>query len=254
METGELTVESVEDVNPSSNSVLKNIIDLYFSPGKAFESIRTKPRWFIPFLLCTLFSIAFTVISWDASLDDRIHDIKNSKTMSAEEIDRRVSNLQMQQQGDLTNMHIPSFLIGVGFLTAGQAVNLFGMAFIIWLALHLVANKVGFKSVLSVCSFSLLVKILEYIIKVPVILINNSAKVHIGPAAILPLDWEYSPLYNLFSKIDVFSIWIVILLIMGLAIVLDIPRKKTVITIGYLWGIWLLLAMLLGDFQLIGIG
>jgi len=63
----------------------------------------------------------------------------------------------------------------------------------------------------------------------------------------LPVDWKYSPLFNLFDKLDIFSVWMVVLLVIGFSQVLEISKKKAAITVGYIWGIWLLLSMFVGD-------
>ena len=79
-------------------------------------------------------------------------------------------------------------------------------------------------------------------------------KIYLGAATLLPVEWEYSPLFYLCEKLNVFSIWMVVLLIIALPIVTRISKKKSIIMIGYLWGIWLMLSLFFGGYTLFGVG
>ncbi len=252
METREIIFGVNENNEKINISILNIMIDIFSAPSRAFENLVIKPRWLLPFIICTLTMIFFTISTYDYKLEDIKQDLLSNQTLDEGEIQRRVANIEMQKGGNLSNMHIPSFLFGVGFITLGQAVSLFGLALIIWLALHLYQPKVSYKSILAVCSFSYLVLLPEAVLKIPLIFLKGTMKIYLGLAAFLPVKWETSPLFNLFEKIDLFSIWMIILLIIGITIVTRISKKKAVITIGYLYGIWLLFSMMVGDiFQIV---
>ena len=74
---------------------------------------------------------------------------------------------------------------------------------------------------------------------------DGSAKVYLRLAIVLPSGWKGSPLFNLCGKLDVFSLWMVALLVIALPLATGISKKKAVLTIGYLWGVWLLASMFL---------
>jgi len=52
MESEILTLETSAPIEENHPSYFKVIIDMFFSPTKAFASLKSKPRWAIPFALC----------------------------------------------------------------------------------------------------------------------------------------------------------------------------------------------------------
>lgn len=237
-----------------NNSYMQVLSDFFLAPSIAFASLREKPRWIVPFILCVMTSVIFLTVTNNYRLEDQKAFLQHNNTLSQEEIKRRIDNIEYQQSTDITQISIPHFLFGTALMTLKHAFSLFGLSLVVWLALHLYSANVTFKVILSVCSFSFLLSLPEAILTIPLVIMKGTMKIYLGAAALLPVEWEYSPLFYVCEKLNVFSIWMVILLIIALPIVAGISKKKAIITIGYLWIIWLLLSMFFGGYTLFGVG
>jgi hypothetical protein len=254
MESEELIINKTELDKVKKESYFQVLINIFLAPSIAFASLRDRPRWVVPFILCIITTMIFLVVTNSVKLEDQKSAVLANRTMSADEVQRRIENIEIQQQADLSQISIALFLLGVVLVMLNHAVLLFGLSLILWMALQLYSAKVNFKAILSICSFSNLVLLPETILKIPLVLMKDTLKIYLGLAAFLPPEWENSPLFNLCEHLDIFSIWIVVLLMIALPITSGISKKKSIITVGYLWGIWLLLSMFLGNFTLFGFG
>jgi len=140
------------------------------------------------------------------------------------------------------------FLLASTVVTLIHSIKLFGISFLIWLGLQFYPQKTKYPQILSVVSFSFLVLIPEMFVRLPLIFMKGSTKVYLGLAILLPEAWENSPLFRLCRELNVFSIWMVGLLMIGIPLVTGISQKRAAITITYLWIIWLLYYMFLGSY------
>jgi len=237
-------VRSVEVESASSDGYLRTMGNLFVNPGRAFESLARVPRWFIPFLLCALAAVVFEVGSAKYRMADRKERIQHDTTLSQEEIQRRIGNIDAQRT---TSISAKQLSFGVAVLTVAHGAKLFAMALVFWLALQLYSSRVRFPQILAVCSFIFLVTILERIMKMLLILAKGSYGVFLGPAVLLPQKWFGSPLFKILDRLDVFSLWMAVLLTIALVKVASLSRSKAVMTVGYLWVLWLLEGALLGN-------
>ncbi|MEW5924438.1 MAG: YIP1 family protein [Candidatus Zixiibacteriota bacterium] len=249
MEISELSEEIVLAANSKGSSYLRVIWDTIFNPSQAFGALRNKPRWLIPYLISILIVLSSLAFTSNIKMEDIKSDIRSSQNLSQAEIDRRVGNIDAQ---GTPGVSWPMVRLAILAVTAIQTIKLFGIALVFWLAYHLIKPQISFKQILAVCSFSLLILIPEALIKIPLILAKGTTYIYLGPAVLLPIEWKYSPLFNLLNRLDVFSIWMAVLLIIGFSIALDVSKRKAAITVGYIWGIWLLISMFVGDLVQIG--
>ncbi|MCJ7509209.1 MAG: hypothetical protein MUO85_10880, partial [candidate division Zixibacteria bacterium] len=136
--------------------------------------------------------------------------------------------------------------IGLGTFAMLEIIKFFALAGIFLLALQMFAQAGSFIKVLALTSHIGLIAIPEMLIKTPLILIKKSLAVYTSLAAILPVDMQGGMLFRFLNNLDIFVIWKVILFSMGLAIVTQIPIKKSSWMVIYLWITWIILSTLLG--------
>ncbi len=244
MDTYEATGEMAGSGPRTGDSYLRVLADSFVAPSKAFASIAAKPRWFLPFVLCILAGLAYETFTYSQLTDDMIESVRSEVSFSASEIERRVENIEASKEYGVAWQGVAK---GLGLLTAFHAFKLFGLALVVWLALHLYATKVAYKSILALCSFVYLVVIPETLLSIPLVVARGTRAVYLGAAAFLPPDIKGSPLFNLCSEVEIFSVWMAVLLGIGLPIVAGISPKKAWITVGYLWVVWLLWSLLAGN-------
>ena len=59
---------------------------------------------------------------------------------------------------------------------------------------------------------------------------------------------EKSTLYRILSKFDIFTIWTIILYIIGMAVSYKSTVQKAAVPILTLWGIWIIVSVAFGGF------
>jgi len=234
----ELLVAPAVPQEPKSDNYLKNILNLFLAPTKTFASLAVKPRWLIPFILCVIVSFTYEATTNQFRMADIKEKLRTDPSISAEELQRRTDNIDAQA---IHGFQIKALGIGVAILTTIQAFLLFGLTLIIWLALQLSFPKPKFISLLSLVSFTFLISLPEAVLKIPLIHLKETAKIYFSAAAFLPSAWEGSILFRFLDGLNIFSIWMVILLMIGIPLISEISRKRAIITISYLWLIWLIL-------------
>nr|MBN2277576.1 YIP1 family protein [candidate division Zixibacteria bacterium] len=244
MDTAITPDDAIPEAQSDKSSYFKIIWNTFFAPFKAFKALEHKPRWLIPYIISIVVVFTSLALTGGTKMEDIKADLRSDPSLTQPEVERRIANIDAQKTQGISWAHIR---LGVVAVTVIQTIKLFGLALIFWLALHLVKTSISFKKTLAVCSFAFLILIPEALIKIPLILVKGTTYIYLGPAILLPGEWKYSPLFNLFEKLDVFSIWMAIILIIGFSVLLNISRRKSAITVGYLWGIWLLIGMFFGN-------
>jgi hypothetical protein len=99
----------------------------------------------------------------------------------------------------------------------------------------------SYRSILSVYSYSALVTIPALIVKLPLIMMKETVNVQTSLALLLSPDAKDSFLYKVFSSFDIFTVWQVILVSMGLGVMYRHSTKKALTAVVILWMIWILL-------------
>jgi hypothetical protein len=99
----------------------------------------------------------------------------------------------------------------------------------------------NYRRVLSVYSYSSLIAIPAMIVKFPLIMMKENLNVQTSLALLLSPNTEDSFLYRVFSSFDIFTIWQVILVSMGLGVIYKYATKKAFTAVFILWVIWILL-------------
>ncbi|MFZ1683891.1 MAG: YIP1 family protein [Candidatus Zixiibacteriota bacterium] len=237
--------------NPVKSGLLeqfKGIANLFVSPSKTFAGVVANRWWVIPFLLCVLAAMIYGAKTSHFRMEDLKADIRSDPGNSPDEVQRRIANIDGQMKP-----HITVWLLATStaIVAAAHGVKVFGLALVIWLALQLTTARVRYMVLVSTTAFIFLVKIPEAVLMAPLIIFKGTSRISLSPVVFLPFKWYGSPLYRLLSTFDIFSIWMGGLLVFALPIVAGISTKKSVMTVGYLWGIWALGHIFLGN--LVGI-
>ncbi|HDL18077.1 MAG TPA: YIP1 family protein [Bacteroidetes bacterium] len=225
-----------ETAEPKEKNFLAKWIGIYFSPSETFASIERKPDWVLPLLITALVSIAVIFI-----IAPVLHDSQIQAMM-----DRGMSEDQAYQAMDRMSIfkYLTPVFGGIGvFIAAFVLSGIFYLVFNFFLG-----GESSYKKVLSVYSYTgLAVGIVGTIVRVPLVLAKGTMKVQTGLAAFLPQDMQGRFLYKLFAKFDIFTIWEIVLLIIGLSVIYKFSKGKSASGIIALWLIWIVISILLGN-------
>jgi len=224
----------------------ERLMGIFISPGETLEDVARKPGFWAPLITLVLGGIAFSeTMLWKIGMErivrTQIEQGSRASSMSPEQMDQAVRQ-GVRIGGVLAHfgpiVFLPLYLLvlaGLGLL----AVNL------------IFGAKMKFKAVFSLISYANLVSLLGSLMAVAVILFgdpdhfNSQNPVPSNVGFFLNPTQVSKPLYALASSPDIFTIWMLILVAIGLSKGTGSKVKPLPIFLSYagLWAIWIVIKM-----------
>ena len=213
---------------------MKKILDLYFSPTDLFKQLDEKPDWLLPVVITLIIILIFSMLTLPkVLLPERSKRIMSMQNLTPEQKDKILSSLTGIRPFITTPLSIIIFTFIIILLKAG----LFFLIFLIFGA------KTLFKKTLAVVSYSFLVGIPETIIKSSLMLVKKTTRVFTSLALFFPNLGFKSPAFTFLSRIDIFTIWNLILISLGFAVIYRIKKGKSFSIVFGFWVLWLLVQL-----------
>ena len=215
---------------------MKNILGVFASPGETFGRLKEKPTWLIPLVIV----VGFGVLSSAALY---------RKVIVPTQIERIASNPDIPEEQMVKIKKTMGGTRGMVMALVGPAVAVPIVSCILAGLLLALSSILGgdatFKKTFSLICHCSLIGVLASIIKVPIMFAKGSMSVHTSLALIVPNMATTSKVFQLLSKVDVFTIWQVYLVGLGLSVMSGIATKKSVISIFLLWAVWVAISVFL---------
>ena len=219
------------------------------APSKTFEDIkRGNKSWWLPFVILALagyvFFAAVTLkVGWAQVAENSIHlDPKSEERLAQAPPAQREMTLKWTQYG-----------MEGGFAAGPVLVLVFAVviAVVLWGTINFVfGGRAKFGSVFAVWMFAALPGIIKSLLGAVVLFagaapesfnLNNFAPTSVG-AYLNPLETN-AALYKLATSLDITTIWYLVLLGMGLAIVAGVKRTSGYIAVFGWWAIVVLFSV-----------
>ncbi|HSE64978.1 MAG TPA: YIP1 family protein [Thermoanaerobaculia bacterium] len=229
--------ETVAAADPA-DSPLARVAGVFGSPGPTFAAIARRPTWLLPVVISTVLAIAATAaIVPRLDLDSAVREAfaKRGITASEERIDQTI---QAQKK-------FAGFFAYVWAFFAAAAVALV-LATVFWLSFRAFGSEVVFRQSFGVTTHALL----PYIGSTMLLILFVTRLDLVNPADIgdvahtnlgFLVDRTANPaLHSIAASIDVFTFWVLALLVIGFGYAAKVTRKKAAILILSLWGIFVL--------------
>ena len=215
------------------------IVGVFASPKETFESVDRKPTWLVPFILTLIFVIAFQFLTMDIGIKDRFA-VMEARDMPAEQMEMA----RQQIEG-------PMKYIGLGIAPIATLVVWAILAGILLFGGNtILGGESKFKKMFSLVAWSSLVGIVGGILKIFLILQKGTMHGVTTSLAILvptpPIGDPGPILYRILTKLDLFTIWNLVLWIIGLAVIYKFSTKKTATFVITLQVIWIIISVALG--------
>jgi hypothetical protein len=227
---------------PESDNSISRIFGALFSPKPTFASIARRPTWLVPLLLLTLVSMGTVAtlghtMGWRALIEQQIQ-----KNPSAQ---RRIEQLTPEQRQQMIEQQVKIVPITVYVVGAlGSAITMVTLAAVFLGVFNLVSGvPMGFKTSLSVVAYAWTPRLIYGLLAIPILFLKDPSTVDpqnivaSNPAVFLA-DGTAAWLVTLLGSIDLFSIWVVLLLSVGYSAVN--PKKLSFgKAFGAIFGVWL---------------
>ncbi|MDE1160847.1 MAG: YIP1 family protein [Acidobacteriaceae bacterium] len=227
-------------------SEVERLVDTFIAPTKTFMDIRRSSSWWVPFVLTCLLSWIFTFtvskkVGWEAVAQQQIHASKSS----ADRFDQLPPETQAKQihmAGTISTyigyaMPVMFFIIMVV------------MTVVLWMSVNFgLGAETKFWQVFAVLTYAGLPKI--FITLLSIILLwagvgvdNFDIKNPVGTNLGYYLTDSPKWLQSFGSYFDIFSLWMLALMIIGLAVIGKKTKGQTAIIVLGWWALILLVSV-----------
>ena len=221
-------------MGPTSHSVeyIKRMLQVFYKPIQTFWALAEdcgKVDWLLPTVTLAVLSLS---CSWfirpivestrDVIIEDQLHQLP---------VEQRDSVLDIRE-----TVRVIGFLI----LPILYFFILFAVGTVLFGLNRLLSGVASYEQVIAIYAYSSLVDAVRLLVITPVIISENTLDVHIGFGLLLSEPVSQAFIGKVVSSIDIFDVWQVLVVSMGLAVVGQISKRKTLGTVLGLWFIWLI--------------
>lgn len=237
-----------------SMGMFQKLIGVYFSPGKTFEAVATKPGWdwLLPVILMMVGVFAVQkatipkidveeAVAMNMKIVDRMNrNMPEAERAKAEEATREATQKEKDRGG---SPFAPLFVLLPVLAVSG-----------IYHGIAVISGKgTSFKRVLAgyawVQCISLLALLLTIVVAIPqtalsMIDIQTGRLLKSNIAAFLDFDSTSKVLLALLSSVDVFDIWYFVINSIALSKTTRFSSKQAMAVVGSVWGLYIVVKMI----------
>ncbi len=230
---------------------INNLINLFVSPGRLFETIRKRTNWkdvLIPLSVLVVLGVLSLGL-----LKDLLIEVQLSQAVARIENDSRIpvdkkDEFILQMEDRFTNP--TPFMEAIAWVNAGLSIPirvLFMALVLLVIGNAMLGGAVAYGKLVHMTAYVYLVNIVEQAVKVPLMLNRWSVEVYTGLG--LPgLGEKGSFLHNFLAGMDFFAFWRIVLMAIGMGILYQRETKS------FLWALivfWLLQVAILAGLNMI---
>jgi hypothetical protein len=233
--------ETVQTVQPQESTMggLSKVVNIFFEPRKVFESLKIKPTWLVPVIIVAVLGMGFFYYTFPYIMNEQVQNIRDNDRIPEEHKERIIERIKEAEHPPIWQMAIAP---------AGTLVYVVIVAAVLFFVFNvLMGGDSGFRRVFSVFCYSSLVAIPSMIVKFPLVMMKGNVNVQTSLGLLLSPEAKGSFLHSVLSSLDIFNLWQVILVSIGLGVMYKFSTKKAFTTVAILWIIWILAKSGLGS-------
>jgi len=219
------------EVTPASGgemSLIAKIVGVFLDPKRTFTSLDRKPDFWAPLIIIVALSLVFTTLAWpiieESSLEMRRGALEKTD-MSQGEIDRALE-IQMKAGKIPGIVSIVISTLVIAFIVAGA---------LLFAGNVIMGGESSYKKMMSVYCYSSLIGLISTAIRLPMILSKKTLEIYFSPAAFFPAEMKDALAFKIAAIFDIFVIWKIILIAIGMGIVYKTKTEKPLIVVGVMY-------------------
>jgi hypothetical protein len=220
-------------------NLIKRVIGIFTSPGQVFEAVRNKPNWLAPTLLIIAIALASVFVLKPIITKEQMarqQEMMEKRGMSEEQVEMAAE----QGQKWMSYTLYPSVIIWtfVSFLI-GAAVWLF-------VSKTILGGGAKYVQMLAVTAYTTLIDTVGGLIKMPIMLSKETVNVHFSIATFMSEGAKETFLYKLLSKVELFNIWSIAVLCIGIAVINRLKVNKVWPWVAVIYLLWFVITAAVG--------
>lgn len=226
----------------SESGFWDRLVNIFTNPRKTFESLDLRPTWLVPVIIMVCITILSTQLLFPLLIDKQMETIRNNPNLSSEQ-------LQVIEQQLTENVNTQRVITLISQIIFIPVVFYFLLTLVFYFTgTVILGGDASYKKVLSVFAWSTLILVLSAIITFPLAMAKGSISISLSPALLLPGDSIDTTIYAFLANFNIFTIWFLAVFAAGFAIIYRFSMTKAYITIGLLWGIWIVISTAFSGF------
>jgi hypothetical protein len=224
-------------------SQVERVVDTFIAPTKTFTDILRSTTWWLPFLLGSIVSYGLMAgiaqkVGWSQLTDNQIQSSPASQA--------QLASATPEQGIKIRSMMTASFKYGFAAAPVINLLYLLVISVVFWPTLNFVfAGKATFGQVFSVMTYAFLPEAIKALIATGVLYIGTSAENFTADNMLGTSPGYYisnpGALKVFLTSLDIFTIWAMVLMALGLAIVGKTKKSSAFITV---FGWWILIVLI----------
>jgi hypothetical protein len=214
-------------------SLWEDFIDIFISPSEVFER-RRDSGFLVPLLVYVVLSVAIVVVGHSAL--QPIFDSEFARGVAAAaKKNPQVSAAQMEGPRAFMEKLTP-VIAGFGAFVMPLAIGV-----ILWIVGKFFDAKESIGAACMIATYAILPRILGSLLSLVQAFamdpssLNGQYRVSLSAARFLDPDVASPLVIGLLGRIDLFTIWVTVLLAIGLSVVARIPRQRAAIAAFIVW-------------------
>ena len=223
-------------------SVMSRITGVFLSPVKTMQDIAAAPSWIVPVVIGAIASLSATAIVLP------LIDYETLIASKMEEAGQKVDEAQLQNIVQISKT--AGTIWGVVAGSCGILILSLIVALVLFAIVRLGGGETTYRKLFGVTAWSTLIQSLKTLISiVPLMGLETfnpeemAGLVPSNPAAFVSRESVGGALYTLLSMIDIFAIWWLVVLGIGVAAASNWSRTKSALAVWIPYGVIGLLAV-----------
>jgi hypothetical protein len=214
-------------------SIISNVINTYTAPNKVFEAVKdfNFKKALTPLLILAMLGvISYWVIQdlvTEVGYNTALERIENSSQMTDDRKEEIIAKMEEKMDGPQITGWIFSFL--------GSPIAVFFMALVaLTIGNTFMGGSAKYGQLVNITAWSYMISILENIIKIPLMLNKWSLEVYTG-LGVFGIGEKGSFINSLFASMDIFAIWRIVLIAIGMGIIYNKKTKPYIVAMFIAW-------------------
>lgn len=215
----------------SASSLLAPIV----RPSSELPAAAAKRLFWEPLLFATAAALLFTILAVPRL------DFEKAAAAALDQADNAAQMSPHERQEKIATVRRVGTLAAYTGASFGPALEAMAMAFALWLAFKVVGGRPTYPGAFTVSAWGLVPGALGALLSIPALLVLSPVDPELAgrllpasPGVLLPAG-SLGPLARFLWSVDLFSLWSVFLVGVGMAGVAGVTRRRGVIVVALLW-------------------
>jgi hypothetical protein len=228
-----MTDPTGQTTSPERASLWEDFLEIFINPAAVFERRKTSGFW-LPLLVVTV-AIAVLYLAFKGAIQPIMDAEFNRAIAKVMEQNPQLTPEQLAS-GKAFQERFASIMVVLG---VPMAILLVGL--VLWIAGKVVGAAQTIGAACMVSAYSFFPRVVEQLVDaaqalfLPEEQLTGRAAISLGPARFLDPNTASPFLSALFLRADVFTLWITILLAIGLRVTGKVPMSKALIAAAIVW-------------------